>query len=202
MGCLEMLKHYLMVFGVTVSLAFAPVVQAETSALDAVRTSVGAILDILKNDSLDKAGKRSAMQTEIGRRFDFRVMSHSTLATNWKKASDDEKRKFTDLFRQTIENSYAGKLEAYTNEVVEFPGEKTTGKKALVETLIKTASTDIPVNYKLYQKDGDWLVYDVVIEGVSLISNYRSSYQTIIKKEGLDGLMSKMKEKLKELEAG
>ena len=76
---------------------------------------------------------------------------------------------------------------------------KTRNKKALVETLIKTASTDIPVNYKLYQKDGEWLVYDVVIEGVSLVSNYRSSYQAIVKKEGLDGLMLMMEKKLKEL---
>ena len=82
-----------------------------------------------------------------------------------------------------------------------YPAEKTRDKKALVETLIKTASADIPVNYKLYQKDGEWLVYDVVIEGVSLVSNYRSSYHAIIGKEGLDGLMLMMQEKLKELEA-
>ena len=130
-----------------------------------------------------------------------RPCHNSPLASNWETASTGERQKFTALFRQLIQSSYAGKLEAYTNETVVYPTEKTHDKKALVETLIKTASADIPVNYRLYQKDGEWLVYDVVIEGVSLVSNYRSSYHAIIGKEGLDGLMLKMQEKLKELEA-
>ena len=197
-----MLKQYFIILTFGLSLAFAAAAPAETSALDAVRTSVEAILDILKNGSMNKAAKRSAMQLEIGKRFDFKTMSRHTLATNWKTASTEERQKFTALFRQLIQSSYAGKLEAYTNETVEYPAEKTRDNKALVETLIKTASADIPVNYKLYQKDDEWLVYDIVIEGVSLVSNYRSSYQTIVKKEGLDGLMLKMEEKLKELEAG
>ena len=196
-----MLKRYFMILTLGLSLAFAPVVSAENSAIDAIRTTVGAILDTLKNDSLDKAGKRSAMETEIDKRFDFRAMAQRTLATNWKKASDAEKQEFTDLFGQLIQSSYVGKLEAYTNETVEYVTEKIKGRKALVETLIITASAEIPINYKLYSKDGNWLVYDVVIEGVSLISNYRSSYQTIVKKEGFDGLMAKMKAKIKELEA-
>jgi len=187
-----MLKRYFTILAIGLSLAFAPVASsAESSAIDAVRTSVDGILDILKKDNMDKAAKRSAMEVIIDERFDFRAMSQRTLATNWKKASDAEKQEFTDLFSQLIQSSYVGKLEAYTNETVEYVTEKVKGRKALVETMIKTASADIPLNYKMYSKDGNWLVYDVIIEGVSLISNYRSSYQTIVKKEGFDGLMAK-----------
>jgi len=198
-----MLKRYFMILTIGFSLAFAPVVvSAEGSAIDAVRTSVDGILDILKKgDTMDKATRRSAMEAIIDERFDFRAMSQRTLATNWKKASDAEKQEFTDLFKQLIQSSYVGKLEAYTNETVEYVAEKAKGRKALVETMIKTASADIPLNYKMYSKDGNWLVYDVIIEGVSLISNYRSSYQTIVKQEGFDGLMAKMKAKIKELDA-
>jgi len=198
-----MLKRYFMILTIGFSLAFAPVVvSAEGSAIDAVRTSVDGILDILKKgDTMDKATRRSAMEAIIDERFDFRAMSQRTLATNWKKASDAEKQEFTDLFSQLIQSSYVGKLEAYTNETVEYVAEKAKGRKALVETMIKTASADIPLNYKMYSKDGNWLVYDVIIEGVSLISNYRSSYQTIVKQEGFDGLMAKMKAKIKELDA-
>ena len=198
-----MLKRYFTILAIGFSLAFAPVVvSAEGSAIDAVRTSVDGILDILKKgDTMDKAARRSAMEVIIDERFDFRAMSQRTLATNWKKASDAEKQEFTDLFSQLIQSSYVGKLEAYTNETVEYVTEKTKGRKALVETVIKTASADIPLNYKMYSKDGNWLVYDVIIEGVSLISNYRSSYQTIVKKEGFDGLMAKMKAKIEELKA-
>ena len=198
-----MLKRYFTILAIGFSLAFAPVVvSAEGSAIDAVRTSVDGILDILKKgDTMDKAARRSAMEAIIDERFDFRAMSQRTLATNWKKASDAEKQEFTDLFKQLIQSSYVGKLEAYTNETVEYVAEKAKGRKALVETMIKTASADIPLNYKMYSKDGNWLVYDVIIEGVSLISNYRSSYQTIVKQEGFDGLMAKMKAKIKELDA-
>jgi len=198
-----MLKRYFTILAIGFSLAFAPVVvSAEGSAIDAVRTSVDGILDILKKgDTMDKATRRSAMEAIIDERFDFRAMSQRTLATNWKKASDAEKQEFTDLFKQLIQSSYVGKLEAYTNETVEYVAEKAKGRKALVETMIKTASADIPLNYKMYSKDGNWLVYDVIIEGVSLISNYRSSYQTIVKQEGFDGLMAKMKAKIKELDA-
>ena len=197
-----MLKRYFTILALGLSLAFAPVVgSAEGSAIDAVRSSVDGILDILKKDDMDKDAKRSAMEVIIDERFDFRAMSQRTLATNWKKASDAEKQEFTDLFSQLIQSSYVGKLEAYTNETVEYVTEKVKGRKALVETVIKTASADIPLNYKMYSKDGNWLVYDVIIEGVSLISNYRSSYQTIVKNEGFDGLMAKMKAKIEELKA-
>ncbi|NOR40167.1 MAG: ABC transporter substrate-binding protein, partial [Gammaproteobacteria bacterium] len=110
-------------------------------------------------------------------------------------------QEFVKLFSQLIENTYIGRIEAYTDEKVDYPGEKVKGKKAVVETLILTASADIPINYKVYQKkNGEWWVYDVIIEGISLISNYRSSYQEIVKKEGFDGLIAKMKAKIKELE--
>lgn len=126
-------------------------------------------------------------------------MSQRTLATNWSKTTDEEKEKFVGLFSQLIENSYVSKIESYTNERVDYPGEKVSGRKAVVETLIITSSADIPVDYRLYQKGDQWLVYDVIIEGVSLISNYRSSYQEIMKKEGFDGLLAKMRAKIDEL---
>ena len=174
---------------------------ADTSALDAVRTSVEAILEAVKNKELDKAARREQMRAAIKDRFDFRAMSQRTLATNWKKATDQEQQQFVELFSQLIENSYVDKIESYTNERVEYPGTKVSGRKAVVDTLIITASADIPVNYKLYQKGNEWLVYDVIIEGVSLISNYRSSYQEIVKKEGIPGLLVKMQDKIDELAA-
>jgi len=128
-------------------------------------------------------------------------MSQRTLATNWKKASTEQKKEFIGLFSKLIENTYIGRVEAYTDEKVDYPGEKVKGKKAVVETLILTASADIPVNYKVYLKNDKWWVYDVVIEGISLISNYRSSYQEIVKKDGFEGLIAKMKAKIKELES-
>lgn len=172
---------------------------AEPTPTENVRSSVEAVIALLKDDQLDRETRRNRMREVIEKRFDFRAMSQRTLATNWKKASDAEKQKFTELFGELIQNSYVSKIESYTNETVEYPGEKQKGRKAVVDTLIITSSAEIPVNYKVYLKDGSWQVYDVIIEGVSLISNYRSSYREIVKKDGFDGLLAKMEEKIREL---
>jgi phospholipid transport system substrate-binding protein len=194
-----MLKRLLLTLMTGLTLAFTVMSHAGSTPTDDVRTSVDAILEILKNEHLDKDDRRSQMSAVINKRFDFRAMSQRTLATNWKKTTDEEKQQFVALFSQLIENSYVGRIEAYTNEKVEYPGEKVKGRKAVVETLIITSSADVPVNYKVYQKGDQWLVYDVIIEGVSLISNYRSSYKEIVKKEGFDGLLTKMQAKVDEL---
>lgn len=194
-----MLNRLLKLLMMAVALSFTHAALAASSPTEDVRSSVDAILVILQNGELDVQQKRADISKIINKRFDFRAMSQRTLATNWKKTSDEEKKQFTALFSQLIESSYVGKIEAYTNEKVEYPGEKVKGKKAVVETLILTSSADIPVNYKLYQKGDQWLVYDVIIEGVSLISNYRSSYQEIMKDEGFDGLLNKMQAKIDEL---
>lgn len=194
-----MLNRLLKFLMMAVALSFTSASLAASSPTDDVRTSVDAILVILQNGELDVQQKRADISKIITKRFDFRAMSQRTLATNWKKTSDEEKKQFTALFSQLIESSYVGRIEAYTNEKVEYPGEKVKGKKAVVETLILTSSADIPVNYKLYQKGDQWLVYDVIIEGISLISNYRSSYQEIMKDEGFDGLLNRMQAKIDEL---
>ena len=182
-----------------ITMLAATAVHAETTPTEDVRSSVEAVIALLKDDQLDRDTRREKMREVIGKRFDFRAMSQRTLATNWKKASDGEKQKFTELFAELIQNSYVSKIESYTNESVKYPAEKKKGRKAEVDTLIITSSAEIPVNYRVYQKDGSWLVYDVIIEGVSLISNYRSSYQEIVKKDGFDGLLARMEEKIREL---
>jgi phospholipid transport system substrate-binding protein len=194
-----MLKRFSMpiLFGLMMTLA--SMAFAAGNATESVRTSVDAIIGILKDAGLDKPAKRDKIRVVIAERFDFRAMSQRTLATNWKKASKEEQQQFIELFAELIQNTYIGRVEAYTNEEVKYPGEKVTNDRAVVDTLIVTSSKEIPVTYKLYLKGDRWLVYDVNIEGVSLISNYRNSYQEIVKREGLTGLLAKMEEKVKEL---
>ena len=194
-----MLKQFFMpvLFGLMMALSGPST--AGTSATDAVRTSVDTIIGILKDASLNQSARREKIRTVIAGRFDFRAMSQRTLATNWRKASKEEQQQFVELFAELIQNTYIGRVEAYTNEEVKYPGEKITDDRAVVDTLIVTSSAEIPVTYRLYLKDDRWLVYDVNIEGVSLISNYRNSYQEIVKREGFAGLLAKMEEKVKEL---
>lgn len=194
-----MLKRFSMpmLFGLMMTLA--AVAPAADNATESVRASVDAIIAILKDTTLEKPAKREKIRVVIAERFDFRAMSQRTLATNWKKASKEEQVQFVTLFGELIQNTYIGRVEAYTDETVEYPGEKITNDRAVVDTRIVTASAEIPVSYKLYLRNERWMVYDVYIEGVSLISNYRNSYQEIVKKEGFSGLLTKMEEKVREL---
>ncbi|MGB7930773.1 MAG: ABC transporter substrate-binding protein [Gammaproteobacteria bacterium] len=194
-----MLKRFFVpiLFGFMVTLTST--VFAVGNATESVRMSVEAIVGILKDAGLDQPAKREKIRVVIAERFDFRAMSQRTLATNWKKASKEEQQQFVGLFAELIQNTYIGRVEAYTNEEVKYPGEKITNDRAVVDTLIITSSKEIPVTYRLYLKGDRWLVYDVNIEGVSLISNYRNSYQEIVKREGFAGLLAKMEEKVKEL---
>lgn len=194
-------KRLFLLLAAGITLATASFVFADMSPMDSIRGSVDNILTLLQDKELDQATRRKEMRKVISGRFDFRAMSQRTLATNWKKASEEQQQEFVKLFSQLLENTYISRVEAYTDEKVDYPGEKVKGNKAVVETLILTANADIPIDYKVYQKkNGEWWVYDVIIEGISLISNYRSSYQEIVKKEGFDGLITKMKDKIRELE--
>jgi len=176
-------------------------VSAEHAPTHAVQKTVDAIIDILKDGQQDRGTKRTGIRKLINERFDFRAMSQRTLATNWKKAAADEKQRFVGLFATLIQNTYIGRVEAYTNEKIEYTSEKLKGNRAVVDTLIITSNVEIPVSYKVYLKDGIWWVYDVIIEEVSLINSYRSTYQDIVKKDGFAGLFVRMEEKLKELES-
>ena len=166
-----------------------------------VRSTVDEVLTLLRNKSLPHEERRQQLTAVIRPAFDFEVMSQWVLGTNWRKATPAERQHFTDLFTDLLEETYIGKIDNYTDERVEFVGQKLEGERAEVDTLVKTASADIPIRYKVFRKGERWLVYDVVIEEVSLVRNYRSSYDEIVRNEGFPGLFARMEEKIRELKA-
>jgi len=155
-----------------------------------VKDSVDRIITILKDKNLNREASWEKIGLVIDGSFDFRSMSQSVLATNWKRATPEERDRFVEFFSQYIEETYRNKIEAYTNQEVLYKKETIKGKRAVVETAIVTDSSEIPVNYKLKNNDGEWFAYDVVIEGVSLVNNYRSTFSAIVKNEGMDGLLN------------
>ena len=155
-----------------------------------VKQSVDKVLTILRDESLNREQSWERISAVIGERFDYRSMSQSVLATNWKSATPEEREKFIEFFSQYLEETYRTKIEAYSDQEVFYLKETINGKRAVVETVIKTEATEIPVNYKLKNNDGEWVTYDVVIEGVSLVNNYRSTFAAIVKNDGMDGLLN------------
>ncbi len=161
-----------------------------------LQVSLDAVIATLQDSSLAPEARRRRITDLIQRRFDFRAMSQRALSTNWRKASETQRRQFVDKFSRLVLATYMGRIEAYTDERVKFVGERVKGNKAEVSTLVVSDNTEIPIRYKMRRKGDNWLVYDVVIEEVSLIRNYRSSYRDIVKKEGIAGLLARMDEKL------
>ena len=177
---------------------------AAPGPMEYVQASTEKVLSILNSSEGDKDSKWQQISAVIYERFDIQSMSQSILATNWKSATPEERRQFVDYLSQYIESTYRSKIEAYTNQKVQYLGETINGDRAVVVTAIQTDETDIPVNYKMKKNNDEWFVYDVVIEGVSMINSYRRTFSTIVKNEGMDGLLLDIEQRIqrhKEAEA-
>jgi len=170
----------------------------------AIQTTIDSILETLRDQTLakpsNKTKRRTAIKDLIQDRFDFEEMAKRVLATHWKDRSKKERDEFISVFSDLLMGSYIGKIESYTNEKVTYDKEilKGEGKYGMVKTQIITANVNIPIDYKLIKKNNKWVVYDVVIEGVSFISTYRSQYNKIITGESYASLIKQMKQKLDE----
>ena len=169
-----------------------------------LKSTIDEVIQIVSNEKYknDKKTRREKLQQVIKKRFSYEQMSMRSLAQNWKKLSDEEKKEFIHVFSKLLENSYANKLESYQDEKINYVEEVIKGKYALVKTEIARKDDNLAVNYKLINLNGDWKVYDFVVEGVSLIKNYRSQFSKIIRKESYKALIEKMNAKTNELDAG
>lgn len=173
------------------------------SVTEGLKATIDQVLDTVKDPKYkdDRQGRRTKLREIIRVKFDYLEMSRRALARNWRKLSPEQRQEFTDLFGLLMENSYAARIESYRDEKIEYVDEKIKKKKyALVKTLIVRKSDSIPVDYKLIKKGEDWRVYDFRVEdALSLISNFRSQFNGIIKKKSVDVLMEKMRAKIKKL---
>jgi phospholipid transport system substrate-binding protein len=181
---------------------FFPVNSTFASAVqDQLKVSLDQMLEILRDPSLkgeeSKQKRRAALRIVIYERFDFEKMSKYSLAKHWNKISDEEKKFFVELFGQLLEQTYVSKIESYTNEQVVFVKEYVKKKRAQVNTKILTDTIEIPINYRMSQTEkGIWMIYDVVIENVSLVGNYRSQFDQILQKDSYEKLMEILKKKI------
>lgn len=170
---------------------------------DVMTESVGKILDILNDENMRKpemrVERRRRVEAVVDESYDFREMSRHTLAGHWDKRSAEEKDRFVELFSELVKSRYVGKINHYSDQTIRFVKEIVRGKKAEVRSLLMHEGMEIPLAYRLYDNGDNWKVYDMKIENVSLAVNYRSDFDSIIKKEGYDGLIVKMQDKLQEL---
>ena len=180
--------------------AARPATAAVPGPMEQLKTTVNAVIATLRDKGLDHTTRHDKLATLIKDRFDFRVMSQTTLAVNWRRATPAERDRFIVLFTDILKDTYLGRIEAYTDEKVTYDKEQVEGNRALVDPRIVSDNRDIPIRYRMIREGDRWQVYDVVIEEVSLVNTYRSTYNDIVLNDGIGGLLKKMEAKVQELE--
>lgn len=173
-------------------------------ATDNVKATTDNILAILTNPKLQgasqKAERRELLRKELDRRFDWNTSARSCLGRHWAKRTPAEQEEFVRLFSQFLENTYLDKFELYYEDLdrIDYTGEKLLDGFAAVKVTVTTKTKVAhPVEYRMQKAEADWKVYDVIIEGASLVKNYRDQFDEIIAKSSFDGLMADIKSKLK-----
>ena len=184
---------FLLIFGLA-----APTQAGEPT--EQMKLTINKIIDILNNPALKEPAKAEERRTRMRRvadeRFDWREMARRSLAKYWKQRTEEEKREFVPLFTDLLEQAYMNRIENYSGDKVSYDGEKVKGEYSLVKVRIYTSQqTNIPVVYRLRKKDSQWLIYDISIEGVSLVKNYRKQFDSVILSSSYEGLLEKLKEK-------
>ena len=168
---------------------------------DQMKLTIDKIIDILNDPALKGPAKaeerRTRMRHVANGRFDWREMARRSLAKHWKQRTEEEKREFVPLFTDLLERAYLKRIENYSGDKVSYDGEKVKGKYSLVKVRIFTdKQVEIPVAYKMQKKGPEWKIYDVSIEGVSLVKNYRKQFDSVILSSSYEGLVEKLKEKV------
>ena len=195
-----MKRHFI---GLSILMFFLSTLPVYAGApLDTVQTNVNKVLDVLRDPKLKgetaKGIKKEKLEAIYGQMFDEIELSMRTLGGNWTKLNPTQQQEFIQLYRQILEKAYIDKLLSYTNEKIVFSKENMlSNNQAEIQTKVITSSKEIPIFYKVILKDGAWKVYDVVVENVSLVQNYRSQFNSILAKNTPDQLLEILRKKVK-----
>jgi phospholipid transport system substrate-binding protein len=167
---------------------------------DQLRESVDAVLKTLESPDGDRernvSERRTAIRKTASSIFDFEESARRALGRHWQARTPRERAEFVRLFTDLLEHTYLGQIEQYSGEGVSYVGESIDGDQAIVRTKIITKQgTEVPVDYRMRRAGDRWQVYDVVIEGLSLIANYRSQFNRIIRTSSYEDLVTRLRAK-------
>jgi len=172
--------------------------------MEQLQKSVDEILRILQSEELkrpeNKDERKQRILNVVTDMFDFREMAKSSLAQSWNTLTPEEQDTFVGLFTRLVEQRYIGKIDSYSDQKVVYKKQLVKGDNAMIYTDIVDKDLEIPIIYRLEENKGKWLIYDVKIENVSLIVNYRRDFDSIIRKEQFAGLVEKITKQLEKPE--
>jgi phospholipid transport system substrate-binding protein len=197
---IEVMKKHLISVVLTVCV-LCPVQALAGVPLDTVKGYADKVLEVLRDPALKAEGakktKKEKLRAISEKMFDFTELSRRTLANNWKKLSPEQQKEFVSLYTSLLEDAYANKILAYSDEKITFTKEVPLSEKTVeVQSMVLRKSEEIPIYYRVILQDGAWRVYDVVIEGVSLISNYRTQFKDILSNKPPESLLETLRKKV------
>ena len=175
----------------------------EPGPLEQLRASTDKVLAVLKDEALKapacKAERRQKVYAAIDERFNWPEMAQRTLARHWAPRSPEERQEFTRLLTELLRRTYMSKIESYSGEKVHYKGERIEGSYARVDVVIVTTkNVDVPVEYSMRKYDGGWLIYDVAVEGIKLVNNYRMQFSSMLDGMSYPQFIEKLKAKVAE----
>ncbi|HSF68477.1 MAG TPA: ABC transporter substrate-binding protein [Nitrospiraceae bacterium] len=166
---------------------------------ETMKATIDEALGLIRDKDLKQPGKaeerRQRLEQIVGNRFDYEEMSKRSLGAPWNSLSDKEKQEFVALFRTLLTNSYADKIESYSGEGVQYLNERVEKDYAEVRTKVLTGKVEIPLDYRLINRGDDWRVYDVVVDGISLVNNYRGQFSKILRSSSYADLVEQLRKK-------
>ncbi len=175
------------------------VAQAVSGPTEQLKPTLDTLIAILLDPSLKGEKQKEARRTKImgyvTQKFDFREMSQRVIGREWKDLSKEKQDRFQVLFTKLLENAYLGKIETYSGEEIQFTGERIKDNRAIVSTQIENNGQWLPVDYIMIKKAEQWMVYDINIEGMSLVRNYMEQFKSILRRDKFDGLVKLLEEK-------
>ena len=195
------LRPFFAVVGL-VALAALPLSLAlgdQESPTKVVRATINEVIRILEDPELKGPAKliprRRILEQVISARFDYTEMSRRALAAHWRPLTAAEQTEFVELFKSFLSDRYAEKIEGYAGEQVSYLSERIEGTYAEVRTELHSSKVEIPMDYRLFLKGGRWHAYDIVVDGVSLVKNYRSQFDKIIRADSYQELVRRLRDR-------
>jgi phospholipid transport system substrate-binding protein len=181
--------------GIVLALASTPVLAGEPT--DQIKETIDVVLTLVNNPDLKEAERQKLIRQAADKRFHWTAIARSAMGVYWQNLTQEQKEEFTGLFTDLIESVYIQKIESYSGEKILYLGDDTDDGYGTVKmTIITHKGTEIPISYRVVEEKGQWLIYDVRVEGISMVNNYRKQISYIMNNSSYEELAKKLKEKI------
>ena len=199
----QALRHILSGIGMVLVLAMGVAPMAAGTATAAIKNTIKQMFVILNDEELKAPGRaeerRQQLEKVIGNRIAYDEMARRSLGPQWAQLNEEERQEFVRLYAQLLRDTYSSRFDRYSDEKVEFLQETLQGDYAEVRTRLTSSKFNLDVDYRMLQRAGDWRVYDIVVDGISLVHSYREQFTKIIRTYSYEELVSKLRQKTGEI---